>query len=369
MQRISIIKKIKLTIAKAILNFIFALRKIFSKKQDSAIKKEKPKILLFFMSPGIGDAIMATFLISGLNKIFPDCEIDILSSAGARIIENNPLIHNIEIVSKEEQHNLKLLVKRLHHLRARHYDAAIDIPWSWEGYSAERAAFLYAIGAKNVYAANMPGFSFITNIFWDYPAETVIDIYEKALKTLVLQKNSAKKINFKRSYQIIIPQNEENIVLDYLSANGLKSYAVINPKGSLAQRCISIEKTIKLATNLAMSGTDIVLINCRKVKTDNAHLEKYGKILNFDGNIWQIAALVKHSSETITVDTSTIHIADAWSKPVLALYSENNGFGNRYVWKTHAPISPQNIVLHSYLAEDIPDDEIISAAKKLINGL
>ena len=68
MQKISIIKKIKLTIAKAILNFIFALRKIFSKKQDSAIKKEKPKILLFFMSPGIGDAIMATFLISGLNN-------------------------------------------------------------------------------------------------------------------------------------------------------------------------------------------------------------------------------------------------------------------------------------------------------------
>ena len=368
MQRTGILKKIKLNIAKTMLNSMFILRKLYAKKQDCAIKQAKTRILLFFMSPGIGDAVMSTFLIKGLNEIFPDCRIDILSSKGAGIIENNPYVNNLEIVSENEQHNLRLLIKRLPHLRAMHYDAVIDIPWSWEGCSSGRTAFLYAIGAEKVYAANMPGFSFIKNIRWDYPAETVIDIYEKTLKIIAREKDSTKQTGFRRSYQIIIPCPEESHVLDYLSENGIKQYVLINPSGSLPQRCISFEKTIKLAENLAKSGIDIVLINCDSTKLNTDSGTK-GKILAFEGNIWQIAALARHSSAVITVDTSTIHIADAWSRPVLALYSENNGFGNRHVWKTHAPIGPQSIVLHSYLAEDIPDDEILSAAKKLINGI
>lgn len=368
MQITGILKKIKLSIARTMLNSMFILRKLSAEKHDCTIRHTKPRILLFFMSPGIGDAVMATFLIKGLNEIFPDCSIDILSSKGAEIIKNNPYVHTLEIVSENEQHNLKLLVKRLPHLRAMHYDMVIDIPWSWEGYSAGRAAFLYATGAEKVYAANMPGFSFIKNIRWDYPAEKVIDIYEKTLKIIAQEKGSTKQTGFIREYQIIIPEPEEKHVLDYLSENGIKQYVLINPRGSLPQRCISFEKTIKLAENLAKSGIDILLINCDSKKLNTASGTN-GKILAFEGNIWQVAALARHSSAVITVDTSTIHIADAWSRPVLALYSENNGFGNRHVWKTHAPIGPHSLVLHSYLAEDIPDEEILSAARKLINGI
>lgn len=359
-------KKIKLIIAKKLLNFLFILRKLAAKKRDFHKKQQKQKILLFFMSPGIGDAVMSTFFIKSLKEILPDCEIDILSSEGSKIIENDPFINHIEIISKNEQHNLKMLVKRLPQIRSKNYDAIIDIPWLWEGYSAERAAFLYAARAKDVYSANMPGFSFITNICWNYPDETVIDIYEKTLKLIAMKNCLSKNFNFRRSYQITIPEQEENHVLDYLSANAINGFVLINPKGSLAQRCISFEKTIKLALNLAKTGNTVILINCEKeIKT--ASSEGKGNIFAFEGNIWQISALAKHSSAIISVDTSTIHIAGAWDKPVLALYSENNGFGNKYVWKTHVPVSSRSIVLHSELAEKIPDSEIAAAAKDLLS--
>jgi len=126
-------------VLRILLNILFPIRKLLFpwvpviKKVSS---RERIKILLFFMSPGIGDAVISTFFLRGLRQIFPNSVIDLFTVESASLITNNPALDRFTIVSATEQHNLKLLLHRLPALRKEKYDIIIDIPWFQKGYSA-----------------------------------------------------------------------------------------------------------------------------------------------------------------------------------------------------------------------------------------
>lgn len=354
-------------VLRILLNLLFPIRKLLFpwvpviKKVSS---RERIKILLFFMSPGIGDAVISTFFLRGLRQIFPNSVIDLFTLESASLITNNPALDRFTIVSATEQHNLKLLLHRLPALRKEKYDIIIDIPWFQKGYSASRIAFLYFIKAGCVLSSNTRGFSFIDNVSWNFPEETVREVYMKALRILENKAGLKEKNFFSPEYELILPEKERKKAKNFLKRNNIKEYVLFNPEGSTRLKSLSEEKTLRIAGNIAASGTNVLILNCGsgKQNTDGDR----GRIVFFEGSIYQAAALVKEAMAVLTVDTSILHIADVWQVPMTVLYSENNGFDNPYVWRTHAPLNPHAGILYGFTVENIPDLEIISAVKKCL---
>lgn len=349
------------------LNILYPIRKLLFPRVP-VIKKissrERIKILLFFMSPGIGDAVISTFFLRGLKQIFPNSVIDLFTVESASLITNNPALDRFTIVSATEQHNLKMLLRRLPALSKEKYDIIIDIPWFHKGYSASRIAFLYFIKAGCVLSSNTHGFSFIDNVPWNFPEETVRKVYMKALRILENKAGLKEKKIFSPEYELILPELEKKTAAEFLKRQNIKKYVLFNPEGSIKFRSLSKEKTLRIAGNIAASGTDVLILNrgSGKQNTDGNR----GRIIFFEGSIYQAAALVKEAMAVLTVDTSTLHIADVWQIPMTVLYSEKNGFDNPHVWRTHAPLNPHAEILHSFTVENIPDLEIISAVKKCL---
>lgn len=334
-------------IVKNLLNFFYIYRKCVYKP-----KNEIRKILLFFISPGIGDAVISSFFIRGLKAAFPSSEIYVLTTKEARIIANNKAIKKYIEITCKERNNLHKLVWRLPELRREQFDLLVDLPWNSQGLSISRIIFLYAIKARMVLAANTFGFSFIKSVEWNFPYETVRDVYAKTL-TILGQSN----IDF--HYEVSIEQPDIDFVSLFIQKNNLDSFILFNPKASLEVRSLSLCQTVAIANAIAERGNKVLLLNC-------CQKEYFNKgVYFFEGNIFQIAALIKRAHSVLTVDTATLHLADIWGKPMIALYSDNNGFGNAYVWHTHAPITKQAIVLHADLVKNIPEDKITRAILSL----
>jgi ADP-heptose:LPS heptosyltransferase len=85
------------------------------------------KILIVSLA-GIGDTLLATPLIRGLRRGFPDAQIDVLAMwGGARqILEGNPLVNTIHQKNFIQEGRLATL-RYLLQLRREHYDVSLNI--------------------------------------------------------------------------------------------------------------------------------------------------------------------------------------------------------------------------------------------------
>ena len=77
----------------------------------------------------MGDAILATPLLSTLHNSFPDAEIDfVLNERIAPLFENHPAISHIITFTEKERHSTFLYLKKVWQIvHQTHYDAIIDM--------------------------------------------------------------------------------------------------------------------------------------------------------------------------------------------------------------------------------------------------
>lgn len=76
----------------------------------------------------IGDAILASPVCNSLKKTFPNSSIDyVLYEASAPLFENHPYIDKVICISKKEQENPFLYLKRVWQITRKKYDIIIDI--------------------------------------------------------------------------------------------------------------------------------------------------------------------------------------------------------------------------------------------------
>ena len=89
----------------------------------------KPMRILVVRFRQMGDAILATPLLSTLHQCYPDAEIDfVLNERIAPLFEGHPAIHRIITFSDDERKNIFTYMKKVWKtVRQIHYDAIIDM--------------------------------------------------------------------------------------------------------------------------------------------------------------------------------------------------------------------------------------------------
>lgn len=105
---------------------------------------QPPKRLLIANVAHLGDLVVATALLPVLKSAFPECEIGFLIGGWARpVLDGHPLVDTVHILDHwatnrasaprrdKINHYFQTRRQALREVRAAHYDAAIDLCWSF----------------------------------------------------------------------------------------------------------------------------------------------------------------------------------------------------------------------------------------------
>ncbi len=150
------------------------------------------------------------------------------------------------------------------------------------------------------------------------PEAHITDAYQQLFTRLGLpEQNLAYDINIPRHFV-----EEATTFLNQLKAHApsLKIIA-FNPYASSARRSLSLEQVTHLLQLLAaLNDYKIVLLGEPHKMAPLADDHTHVVIAPFN-EFWHAAAILAHSDLVISVDSAPVHLANAWQKPLVAIYS------------------------------------------------
>ncbi len=136
-------------------------------------------------------------------------------------------------------------------------------------------------------------------------------VYRTLLTQLGIQKVDT-------SYEIFIPVSKREHALSFLRQHNIipQSFIVLNPAGSILQRKMSAQQIRVTLQILQFHNFPVILLDYQHQYTA---FSQYATLC-FLNDILEVAAIIEQAKSVITVDTSILHIADVYQKPMLALY-------------------------------------------------
>ena len=286
------------------------------------------KITIQSCKNGLGDAI----IISGLPKILKKYgyHISILTlESNSFLFKDNPNIDEIICVDK------KLTIAQIKKLKSLECDLFID-PNNKTSYSYWIFKLIKLIKPKHTIGINYPKYFRIYDSIIEYKeyhshiTKRFIYILKK-LNIDISEKNYHYDIHYPKKYDIEIKKflaNYENQLI-----------CIFNPYASSERRSFSLKQIQEIIINCSKFSnlTTIIVGSAKKISLISAG-EKENIIFNKLEHFFYTIALIKHCDLVISVDTSIVHIANAYNKPLISVYSSeidnlNPKYENDYVYK------------------------------------
>lgn len=256
--------------------------------------KNVNKILFLRLDNKIGDSIVESFFIRELKKLFPQSKLFLMTTADKNLFINNPHIDKL-ICTRYGAEGWFQTFKQVPYLREQHFDLMIT------GGKTLKRRLLYAlINAKKTILTD----TYSCNAH-------VTEKFVNILKAL-----GATSVN--TEYEIFIPSDKIKKVETFIKDNKLKddSFIVFNPAGSIPDKTLCIDKIKSILISLKSKYTIVLLDYKNKYKDLNSLCVRFTS-----ADIAEVSELIKHSCFVITPDTGIAHIADAFNKGMLVLFS------------------------------------------------
>ena len=325
-----------------------------------------PKFLIL-MHQNIGDMIVCSPILRELKLAFPDCNLQVLASqTNKEIAQANPYIDNV-IVYKNQWHRLlPLLIK----LRNDKFDFAVEL----EAKIITKVILMLRViqpkcilsvskreGRYGIDPQGVHPYDYYTNVKLNHQRDTCIDI----LRLLKINCTN-KKYDF-----FYLEKNRRESLLFLSTFESKKIIIGLNITGSSFEQRISSNDVEKILLGLRSISDNIIIILLHKP----SDIEWVNDLILNDKSsyvfpsyptesILDVAAIVDSVDLVITPDTSIVHIACAFNKPLIAIYKKDmEGFE---AWK------PKSKCNHVVFSEDfeslnyIDIDSVINKSSELI---
>lgn len=271
----------------------------------------------------IGDLILITPLLKSLKDKFLESEITFL--AGRKnfdVADNHPLIDKAILYKKDPLS----LIRLMSYLRMNKYDIWID-PRDHE--SSEGTLLARFARADIKIGFNPPGSSVFT-----YAMKSDSELSGLHYTTRVLTALEHLDITPEQNRPVLyVSPDSEDYLNKFIADNKLGSYYCLNISSNGPDRSWPADKWIEFINSIDTKDHDIILISmpddsdsAEKIKNSCEHV-----CLFKSGSIIDIFSLVNRSDMVITVDTSIVHIASAFNKPLLGLYVNLQNFYSQYL--------------------------------------
>ncbi|MWP46399.1 glycosyltransferase family 9 protein [Gilliamella sp. Pas-s27] len=303
-----ITKKIKYILYIKVL-FIFT---IFLKKKKTLFNTSKIKKVLVIRNDCIGDMIVTTPFIRYLADKGYEVYISSRKSS-LEILDNNPHITGCFLYNDK---SLGKLINSLKMVRKYEFDLAIDARFH-RRLDIKHLFFCCFVRSTHLLSYNKSNIkSFNISLPYYQPEDHVTNQLKYYLTYLNIKHSSF-------NYEIFIDSVKEKNVDIFITHNikPQNKFVVINPYGSSNYRCLSVHQIKMLCDLLKNCHQDykIILIGQGK-KFDKLVIPDCVKFQS--PTISDVIPLIKKADLVISVDTSIVHIASAFSTKCISIYME-----------------------------------------------
>jgi len=301
----------------------------------------------------IGDMVVSTSLFREFGQA--GLHIDVLAGKNsANVITHNSYIKKIITISADEENSLKLAKQ----LSYQPYDLVVDMG---DQMSPQRLRFLSALKAKNLIGFNKDHYNLYNkSIAYDGFNLHITERYKSLLKTLGFNDSNTQ-------YDLHTSEEVRQQVAQFLASLPQFPNVVLNPFTADKKRDLSHTQCHELVDKIKSQYSQINII---LVGTPNKinELKIPGTYINPFNTLESAIEIIHHANLVISPDTSIVHIAAAWEKPLVCLYGHDmhGKFINSMVW---GPGNPRSIQLFTKSKEHsvstISVDEIIDSLNLL----
>ena len=346
------------------------LLRLLTNKKNILFDVKKSKSVLILKYDRIGDMIVSTPIFRELKTAYPDISISVLASKENRdVIKNNPYIDKIYTNYKNNIFNdLPTLLK----LRQKSFDVCIELEHSVIPHAIFR---LKIINPKKIISIHKDGRYGVKGSeleLYDYftKKDKKSHFSKIWLDTLIFFgiNTSVKK------YDFFISDSERDKAVNFTQSIGKAIKIGINLEGSFKEKRIQKKQLEQICTGLYRNDNNIkIIILSRPEKASMinkilSELKLDFVISSYETNtINDAAALVEQLDLIITPDTSIVHIAGSFDKPVISIH-ENNPDSFR-LWSPISSLSHTVFTDSNYGLANYSVDEIIESAKDMLTKM
>lgn len=288
--------------------------------ENGILKMSKINSIIFLRYDGkIGDMVITTFMFREIKKKYPNIKIGVLGKGGALdIIKYNK---DIDKIYKYEKGSEKIIASQI---AKDKYDVLIDFS---EVLRVNQMKLINLCKVKINIGLNKENWNIFDISYRKSKGKHISNLYEKILRVLSINNPDLR-------YYIIIPP-EINKKIESLIKNDT-NIIVINPYAASKHRSLNKEKVIEICKKINKENKYNIYIIGEKSKENEINeiiksLKGRVKYVKLTG-ILEVSSLIKKSSFVISPDTSIIHIAAAFKKPLLGIYRQDTDDCNSKVW-------------------------------------
>lgn len=336
----------------------FILKKICHKKRN-LYKKEEIKKILFETSGQIGDTIMNSSFLESLSKINDNVKIDMtVQKNSIEILKYYPYIKNVYPYRKYKNKLLRYINNLLFALKnKKKYDLIISMD---SGINISYFLFLkilnpkyfVSISKKMKYGIKKDEIEIIDFYYSDFNELSNFLKIEKPSKKYKIYLDKYEKIA-----ENYFKKDNINIIFNYIGSKKERILVKEEVK-KILKNIISINTNI----NIHVSSTPVMYIETKEIikEINDSRI----KILPKTNTIFEVCSYIKYSDIVVSVDTSIIHIASAYNKPILGFYTSN-----KKNQQSASPNSSLYYVVESPFKDkikDLPIDKIKEGLTKII---
>jgi heptosyltransferase III len=314
------------------------------------LTEHTPKRILVVQVGKIGDMILTTPLFSGLKKILPDYELFVLTSkVNNEIALTNPNVSGTIVYKKNFLSVLKLI------------------------FTLRKLKFNFWIDTKDEYSSTSKTLLKFGNYDKSLGFNTKLDLFDVSLKEFVKGEHSVCfnlspiyyfENNFdagKLKPEITIPQKAVDKYSDLF--RGPKKKILVNISAGAENRYWKMEKWLELIHNIT-DDYNIILISDKKDKglADEIVKNYEGRNLDYKDadSIFEVAEIVRKCDAIVTPDTSIVHLASCFNKPIVAMFHNVE-----WVIKRYAPLTDKYKIIVSIEKDSIEDISVVEVMEKL----
>ena len=304
----------------------YLLKKLTNKKPVDFNLKDT-KNVLFLRYDRIGDMLISTPVFRAFKLAYPKVNVIVLASeVNKDILFNNPYIDQVIINHKN---NLSRDIFSLLNLRKLKIDVCFEFDHSVVPHAIIRLRIInpkIIISVKKIGRYGISGNDLIMyNFYTDKPKNSHFrNIWLNTLSPFGIISDSLK-------YDLFVSEDQEQLALNYLNKFKSKYKIGINLESAVSGKTIYSDELKQICEGIKQVHNDIkivILTTPNKLKS----ISKMIKLMNLDyvfpsyktKKIQDLAAIIKNLDIIISPDTSIVHIASTFNKPIVSIHENNN---------------------------------------------
>jgi ADP-heptose:LPS heptosyltransferase len=347
-----------------------SLLRYLTSKKNTTFDINKSQKILILKYDRIGDMIVSTPIFRELKKRFPNVQISVLASkANKDVLKYNPYVSHIYTNYKNSIfRDLPILLK----LRKNNFDVCIELEHSVIPHAIFRLKVIKPKKIISIYKDGRYGVKGSELKLYDYfTKKDKKNHFGKIwLDTLIFFGIHAE-VN---RYDFFIGDIERSKATNFINLLGQSKKIGINIEGSFKEKSIKKNELEQICKELFKHHNDIKIILLYRPEM-RLFVNKTLTEINLDyvissyqtNSIVDLAALVEQLDLVISPDTSIVHIASSFDKPIISIH-ENNIDSFR-LWSPTSTIKHTVFAKSSYGLEDYSVDEIVNSASKILRQM